>query len=295
MPQHLDFFVIGAQRSGTTTLCDVLRQHPRLYLPAVKEVQYFTVEDFRQRGPRFLEPYYRDAGADRRRGLADVQLLAHADAPRLLRDHYPDARHVAILRDPAERAHSAYWFARNRGLDPAPTFEDALRRERAGDLGGEWERAHLTHLAHGRYATQLGRYVERFGADRVYVLLTDDLWDDARAAVGGLFRWLGVDDDPEGVRYQLRSNAAAGRRSRALQRLLDRDGWLKRAVRATVDDATRVRLRRHVLTRVDRLNRRPFEVPPMAPNTRAQLVAEYTDEIAELERLIERDLSAWLR
>ena len=295
MSIRLDFAVIGAQRSGTTTLCDVLQQHPQLYLPATKEVQYFTVEAFRQRGPRYLEPHYRNAGPDQRLGLADVQLLFHPDGARLLRDHHPDVKLIVILRDPVERAYSAYWFIHNAGLDPAPTFEEALRRERTGGGATEWDRAHLDHLAHGQYATQLRRYLERFGRDRLHVLLTEDLWEDARSATRSLFRWLGVDPDPPGVQYGLRSNAAARRRSVTLQRLLGRQNRLKRWVRSVVDDHTRVRVREAVLSRLDSWNRAPFEAPPMNPNTRTQLVEQYADEIRDLERLIDRDLSAWLR
>lgn len=296
MTVSLDFAVIGAQRAGTTTLADLLRQHPALFLPAVKEVRFFSSEALRQRGPRYLEPYYRAAAVGQRRGLVDGQLLALSDGAWMLHDHHPRARLIAVLRDPVERAHSAYWFARNQGLDPAPRFEDAVAREHTGGgVATEWERAHLTHLAHGRYAAQLRGFLQRFGRTRVHVLLTDDLWDSTRSVARELFRWLGVDDDPPGVRYGLRSNAAARRRSVALQRLLDREGRLKRWYRSAIGDRARVAIRQRVLTPLERLNRAPFEVPPLSPELRAELVAEFEPEIRDLEDLIGRDLSAWLR
>ncbi len=291
----VDFLVIGAQRCGTTTLWNVLRSHPELFLPDAKEVQYLSTEAGRQRGPRFLEPHFRSARPGQMRGFADVQLMAHPDAARWVHDHFPRAKLIAILRDPAERAHSAYWFMRGAGLEPAPTLAEAMRRERAGEVRGEWEQAHLTHLEHGRYATQLTRYLERFPRSQLRILWLDDLWENPRAVFQQLFRWLGVDESPAGVPYTVRSNRAARRRSHRLQRLLGGDTALRWHYRSWVDDRTRVWIRNALLTRLDRLNRVVADPPPLDPVTRMLLIEEYRDEIEALETLTGRDRSSWLR
>ncbi|HEX6473777.1 MAG TPA: sulfotransferase, partial [Candidatus Limnocylindria bacterium] len=131
-----NFLVIGAAKSGTTALWSLLRQHPQVFMPALKEPHHFAF-DADQPAPQFRGPganLHRDAvtGTDAYRALfadagealavgeASATYLYVAASVERIRAAIPDARLVAILRQPADRAYSSYLHLKRQGREPAP-------------------------------------------------------------------------------------------------------------------------------------------------------------------------------
>lgn len=277
-----DFFVIGAPRSGTTALHWALRQHPEIYMPERKEPHFFATPphatpENEPRVPRRMERYARISersrylelfsGATERQtvGEASCSYLRSPIAPRRIRESAPDARFVAVLRHPVARAHSSYWFFVGRGLERAPTLEQALARE---ERAPSWP----AHFRPGLYHAQLSRYYATFRPEQIRVYLYEDWRERPYDMLRDLFGFLGV--DPR-VRPSLRECAPTyAPRSRRLHRFVQ-------TIRVPGLDA---------------LERRCNLVapPPMREDTRAQLHARYRDDMERLQTLIGRDLSHWL-
>lgn len=295
MRRPIDFLILGAQKCATTALYTWLQAHPEIYLPSVKENLYFVKDEFYLEGDRFLDPFYRGARTDQILGGAYVHLLYFTEAAARIRQHNPDMRLVAVLRNPIDRAYSAYWFARRNGWEATVTFEEAIEEEVRRRAGSFRERAELTYLDHGLYARQLEAYLRVFPRHQLRVLLTRDLEREPEATVNGLLEWLGV--RPGGVSSKLmktREHESGQPRFPGLHRMmLSGDNGLRVALRRVVSPRVRYRIRELVLLPLARLNIKPFKYPAMRTSTRARLKEYYREPNRRLEELIKRDLSVW--
>jgi hypothetical protein len=204
------FFMVGAARAGTTSMYDYLRAHPQIYMPptvAGKEPSFFC---------DLVPPWatqYRDLDSylslfARGRGHLAVgdgstnYLVAPETAGRI-RERYPHAKILMILRNPVARAHSLYRYICGWGFEDAPTFEAGLARE-ASRLGNarfikDWQLLYHAFLYYhsGLYAAQVARYLDAFPAQQVHVVLFDDMKKDLLGTVQGIYRFLGVDPEFE--------------------------------------------------------------------------------------------------
>src|SRR5215210_1250841 len=164
-----NFLIIGAEKSGTTALYHYLKQHPQVYMSPVKEPGFFSYEEGQKpisAGPaRFTSERITDIEAYQRlfRGISDEKAvgeetpayIANPEAPARIRRYIPDAKLIAILRDPTERAYSNYLHARWLGFEPIPDFARALQEEETrmqNGWGGLWR-----YKRKGFYFRQLKR------------------------------------------------------------------------------------------------------------------------------------------
>lgn len=200
-----DFLCIGAQKAGTTTLHELLREHPGVHLSPEKEVQYFSLNFDRPLG------WYRSRFADARRrqrvGETSPYYLFHPEAPARIAATLPDVRLIVLVRDPVERALSGYFHSLRAGQETLPVeaaFE-AEERRLAGSAaalaapGGRHE-SHRWHgyLGRSRYEEQLARYRSLFPASRLLVIRSEDLFADPRPVLHRVHEFLGLDPRPPG-------------------------------------------------------------------------------------------------
>lgn len=208
-----DFLIVGAQRAGTTSLYKTLVQHPEV-LPAGlhKGVHYFDTDY--PRGPQWYRSHFptrAQASSVRRRtgrapitGEASPYYMFHPMVPERIGRDLPDVRLIVLLRDPVERAYSAYTHEKARGFETL-SFEEALAAE-PGRLEGEEERLaadpgyvslahqHNAYLARGRYIDQLERLEQAVGRDRICVVDSDELFSNFLFTLPPVLGFLGVSD-----------------------------------------------------------------------------------------------------
>ena len=206
-----DFIIIGAQRSGTTSLYRLLSAHPAVARPTVsKGIGYFDINyDKGMRWYRGHFPFRFIAQLSARSanplvfessGYYSFHPLA---AERIARD-LPNTKLIMMLRDPVERAHSAHRHELVRGFE-SESFEDALGLENirvegeAGRLIAEpnYQRHHHRHHAYlrrGLYAQQIRRIQDAVGTDRLYLMDADDFFNDSIQEFRALQKWLGLPD-----------------------------------------------------------------------------------------------------
>ena len=206
------FLILGAQRSGTTTLYGHLTAHPRIAAALRKEVHYF---DFQYgKGRRWYLAHFppkrtwrRGNASSSREGLAltgegSPYYLVHPLAPERVHAFNPAMKLIAILRDPVERAWSHYRHEVRRGFETLE-FEAALAAEH-GRLAGSEEKLrqgphyycfahhHYSYLDRGRYAHYLEAWLDRFPNSQLLVLKSEDLFRNADAVVNRAYEFLGV-------------------------------------------------------------------------------------------------------
>lgn len=198
-----DFLVIGGQRCGSTSLYNLLIQHPRIAPAFRKEIQYWSLRCDRSLAwYRSHFPLARAGEAGIRSGEATPYYLFHPAVPARIRAVLPDVKLIAVLREPVARAYSHYQHEVRSGRE-AESFEEAIRLE-PERLRGERERLlrdpgyysfeHHRHayLARGAYAEQLAEWLRHFSRDQMLVMDSRELFEHPGWAVNRAFRFLGL-------------------------------------------------------------------------------------------------------
>jgi hypothetical protein len=271
------FLVIGAAKGGTTSLHFYLRQHPDVFMPAVKETNFYWAEGRAHRAaiPSSLADYARFfAAATTERAIGEVapQYLNSATAAQRIRQDLPDVRLIVCLRNPADRAYSDY-LGRVRITRESRPIDQAIR---------PGERI----FEDGLYHQRLRRYLERFPREQLHVMLYDDFARDASATLRGLFQFLGVDPDAR-IDTARRYNPAGSPRWAGLNRLIWRFIRLADPVVPSHWRGT------GILEAIVRRTYRP--APPFPSELRKRLIDAYRSDIEATAELIGCDLSHWLQ
>jgi hypothetical protein len=294
-----NFIVIGASRSGTTSIHRWLSDHPDVFVPREKSPNYFAAPEpvpsweppqarvMARQWVRDLETYESlFDGAASRPAIGDVSpvyLQATGIAARI-RERCPDVKLIALLRDPAERAFAHFLGRRRDGIEPVSSFAARIERELAEPLPDEVAFGH--YLGCGRYHHFLQPYLADFDRSQLRLYLYDDLVDDPVALMTDLLEFVGADPTVRPA-TEVRLN-----RSGEI-----RNPW-KRAV-WTRSVGIRTRLRPILPARLRRAGGAAFltdiDKPELDPSTRARMVDVLRDDVLALARLLDRDLSGWLR
>jgi hypothetical protein len=270
------FLVIGATKSGTTALHDYLRQHPQIFMPDLKEPRFFLYDGteasarFPVRSLAEYEALFAPATTETALGEATPQYLTSWAAMDRIRETLPDVRLIAALRDPAERAFSIYLMnLRNRGRNRETPFLEALADD--------------ANLRRG-YARHLGRWRELFGAERLRIVLFEDIVRDAVATTQGLYGYLGV--DPAHVPGFTGVVNPGGLPKRPFLHKLLSDKRMRETARRLLPE--------RLIARGRAIRSANLEKRRMTPEEREGALAIFREDILRTQDLIGRDLAAWL-
>lgn len=302
-----DFFIVGHPKSGTTALYEMLRRHPQIYMPELKEPWFFA-SDMRPRfqpprsasPPETLEDYVRlfdGAEPGQLRGEASsTYLLSHTAAERIA-EQRPDARIIAILREPASFLRSLHLQLLRTHVEGSKNFSDAISLEAARREGRKIpRRSHrpqlLLYSDHARYVEQLRRYREVFPAEQILVLIYDDFRQDNAATVRRVLQFLGAEEDSP-VDVMDANPTVIRMRSQQLDELMNvisvGRGPISRAVKSCVKALTSSRLRR---TAMRVTQRRLIYGRPQPPDEQLMLDLRrrFKGEVVALSEYLGRDL-----
>lgn len=268
-----NFFIIGAMKSGTTTLRVWLNEHPDAFCP--RELHFF--DDRFHEGLDWYRAQFAEAADVSAVGEKCPSYMAQPRALERLKEAIPSPRLIAVLRDPVTRAYSHYWHQRRRGEERL-SFEDALQAEAERVRGrGEGE-VPFDYVGRGRYLPQLERVAAMFGRERLKVFLFEDQKTDGAAVFRETCEFLGIDASVAPGDPTLRANP----------------------YRANPYDASARERIKKAAWRLVPASRRPDvraaearDYPPMQPATRDRLRERYAEDNAALARWLGRDLSAW--
>ena len=301
-----DFLIVGAARSGTTTLFSLLSRHPRVFLPPEKEPMFLSVRgqgaipvDVRTGKPaayvigdldRYLDLFKSAREEDAVGEASTWYLYRHRSTIRNIQELYGEkageVRILILLRDPAARAWSHYQLKRRNG-------EESLPFERAIDPGVIRERLQknftpgFDYVGFGRYFEPVRSYLENF--PRVHILWFEDLMNDAAGAAREVCAFLGLEPGPaRGGAPKLNvSGAPRNRLTGVMGNFLYRPGGLKPLLKPFLPYRLRADLK-------SRLSSRLFRPERLEAGLRDRLIDIFRDDILALAGLTGRDLSRWL-
>ena len=280
MPTALpNFLIIGAMRSGTTSLFHYLRGHPDVFMPRVKDTRYFDLHF--SKGLEWYKAQFSGANGQRAVGEASPAYMSFEEAPARMAQVIPQARLIAILRNPVDRAYSHYWHNQARGREPLG-FVDAIAAEpeRIASAGPTQRRDHnYSYLNRGRYLAQLQRVCQYYPREALQVLLFEDFRDAPLQTFQSLCRFLEIDDTFVPLDLGAAVNPYVSFRSPRLRDFYHHP-WFPR-----------LPVLQQVLGRFN--TRRGVAYPPLDPALRAELQRQFEKDNAALAAWLGRDLSCW--
>jgi hypothetical protein len=298
-----DFLIIGAPKAGTTALHTALAQHPGLYMSPVKEPKFFLSDGPPpvRGGPGDAQTYrehiwrradyealFDGAPAGTLRGESTPLYLHDPPAHRRIRDLVPEAKLIAVLRDPVERAHSNWTHLWSAGLEPIGDFvracEEEPRRIEAG-WASFWH-----YLSLGRYGEQLEHLYTLFGREQVLVLRYLALVDSPAQTLNRICAFLGT--EPGVVTGVPRENVTAHPEATLRYRTLARALRAAAVAGSVLPGKTGTGLKDSL---EHRLQRSAPSRQPLSWDEREQILPKFEADIRLLERITGDDFSFWLR
>jgi hypothetical protein len=299
-----NFLVIGAAKSGTDALCNFLGQHPEIYMCPNREPNFFVAEGqsaVPYRGPgdndtfraldmwvSTIERYEQLFGAvqnEKAIGEGTAWYLYFEDAAYRIKHYIDAAKLIVMLRNPVDRAYSAYTMLLGDGRETIRDFSNAVLAENERTKLN-WDPLYR-YVDMGFYARQLRCYESIFAKEQIKVCIYDDFNSRPLDILQELFCFLGVDEQfvPDTT---ARHNVSMVPRNHVVHQFIAGTHPLKRALKTVLPS----RVRRSIKSRLLAPNlQRPA---PLEPAVRTHLIEVFRADVLELQGMLGRDLSLWL-
>ena len=292
-----NFLIVGTAKAGTTSIYRYLKQHPDVSIP-VKETFFFlnpiyrknTLDYPKQRRPENLvldaEVYnglYAGLASEIVAEIGTGYLYHHEVAIPLIKEHLgEDVKICIVLRDPVQRTYSSFkHFAKD--LHDKGSFSDSLAAEKARVLA-DWDFM-WHHTAMSMYARQVKAFIEEF--PNVKVCFYEDLDRDAEKFMEEIYDFIGI-HSPNNIDYKAKFNISGNVRSKWLQESITQESRFKRLFRpifrALFGKERRAAIRKYVKSKNMR------SANEMSADDKAFLTNYFANDIAELDRIIDRNL-----
>ncbi len=301
-----NFLIVGAAKSGTTSLHYYLQEHPDIFMPKEIKETFFFSQICRLTYP---EPQGHSYGTNKIWNLSDYRSLyknakdykAVGEActaylyyheksiPRIVNTLGKDTKIIIILRRPDERAYSNYLHHVRDGYEPLK-FHDALKAENLRKSKKWWWGFYYTDV--GFYYGQAKSYIDAFGADNVLIVLYDELVNDPSSLLKKIFMFLDVDDSFS-PNLSSRYNTAMVPRSRSLQIFLSSNNNIKSFFAPLLPASVRSRVKRRIKN--INLKKPGKKLANQVKREKNCLIELYREDFLRLQELSKKDLSVWLK
>lgn len=299
-PAKPNFFIAGAPKCGTSALYRYVRQHPNVFMPKMKEPHFFSSDLVTYHKVKSMAEYrelFRGSTARHFRiGEASASYLLSSVALAHIRDFNPDAKIIAMFRNPVELVYSFHSQLLFWSEETVEDFETAWRLQERRSQGLDLPRTcqepfWLQYRRVGQLGTQVERMLSVFPAEQVKLILFDDFAASPERVYRDVLDFLELPQDNRTEFPRVNENKQA--KSTWLRNFVRKPPpALKKGYRALKRrlGAEKVGVLRDAL--VD-LNTVKLKRPPLAPAFRAELVDTFADEVSRLSRVLGRDLSHW--
>ncbi len=305
-----NFLILGAIKAGTTSLYYYLGQHPDVFMSEPKETRFFVRDEY-ERGLEFYwDKYFKEWTGQKAIGEATPSYLLAPFVPARIKQHLPEAKLIATLRNPIDRAFSQWWMHMCNGKEKR-SFEEAinenLQRVKAGiTFEGEegqkrWQEhvrlldqgevKYMPYIEGGYYAQQIRRYLDLFPSSQLKIAFFEDICRNPHSVVREVFSFIGV--DPNGAVVDTSAKYVALDTTENVAKSFGALRWLavRMGIRELISEDTREKLRGKLSSLLALFGKKPA----MCKELRGILVEHYYAHNRELEKLTGRDLSSWDR
>lgn len=271
--------IIGAGRSGTTTLYQYLDKHPDVCFSDIKEVHYFSVKDLYQRGKNYYHSFLQHCQKEKLNLAADTYLLIDKNAPQRIKEYNPEMKIIIILRNPAERAWSSFQYAKNNGyISNNKSFIQSIEEEEEHILSSDITvQNNLCNLWQSKYYEHVSYWSEFFPRKNILLLKTSDLKNNTNFLLKQLSNFLDIKDFLFDTAL-IAANKSAKAKSKVLQQfLLNRNNPLRATLRIILPDKVKQKILHSKLPeKLSSINRKETSYKPLSEEYR-----KYAEQLLE--------------
>ena len=289
-----NFMCLGAAKSGTTTLYDILRQHSEIYIPSFKEPHFFDIPENFDNGLQWYEKtYFKKAD---KKIIADFtpSYFFDENAPkRIFESLGRNIKFLIIFRNPVDRAYSHYLHSK-RDDHESKNFEEALELEVSRLKKYKDQSDYLSYLRHsyvhqGLYAQMLERYLQYFSLDNfLFIHFEDEFLQERDLTINNILDFLEIDNSVL-LNTDIRSNPSSKEKSKILRKLMNKRGWWRTVIKNLIPS---LKVRQIVKNRILRANIREYSPPKLSQTNKKAIFEEYfKSDVDELEQLIKRQMN----
>ena len=298
-----NFLIVGAAKSGSTSLYHYLNQHPEVFMPVNKEPNFFVSKYQLKTSPSC--PSYK---LDKRRmifneedyfklfenvekehraiGEATVTYLYKPDhAIPMIKKYIGDPKIIIILRNPVKRAFSQYSYVCELGLEKE-SFHDAVLKE-PSRLLNNWSST-FAYVDQGKFYSQVKSYKEAFS--NVHVIILEEFIKDKQKFLKDLYTFLNINPSFKNS-FNEEHNVSGVPRFKYFHKLLVHDNPLKTIIQKILSPIVSAEKLRKIARSARTLNQ--GEKMELSGNDEQYLIKEYKDEISNLEHILDRNLNIW--
>jgi hypothetical protein len=281
-----NFFVVGAPKCGTTSVYNYLSQHPDIFLPSKKELNFFSSQEIIFQNLYYdsfmiehLKDYkhmYKKSKNSDVTGDFSVSYLFYKDTPKKIKNSIPDAKIIIFLRDPSERAFSHYLMDYRLGYLDIP-LEELIKKPK---------KFHLYYqqiIELGLYYKQVKRYKDIFG-DNVKIILFEQLKNNTSFVLKDILGFIGVDNTVD-LAADKKHNPFKIPKNNLVKKM-----YTHKKTRNFFSYLTPKIFRKFIFS-----NFFSNVKPTISSTTKKSLSNLFEDDIKRLEKLINEDLSDWYK
>lgn len=280
-----NFLLIGANKAGTTSFHSYLNQHPEIYMSPIKEPMFFVLEGERKNdcsnimmkdaiyNLKDYQALFKNVTTQKAIGESSTAYLCNGKAPYLIKKYIPNAKLIAILRNPVERAYSNYLWHLRVGMETATDFSSALENK-------------PHYRRRGYYYDNLQRYFDFFDCSQIKIYLYDDWNTNPEQIMKNCFEFLEVDNSfmPDMTR---RHHDSITIKNKLLYSFIEKLRQVTKFGQPFIPKFVD-----YYLFRASKnIN---FVKPPLTEEVKQHLQQEYREDILKVQELIQQDLSQWL-
>lgn len=278
-----NFFIVGVGKAGTTSLYEYLSKVPEVYMSPIKEPRFFSVSiedpsDITVSEKQEYLDLFRKVVEEKIIGEASPTYIYDPEAPKLIHKVSPKARILITLRDPVERANSAYLELKRNGIITSESFQQVLEKEMNNKkVSGKINRI----FSEGLYYENIKRYLDIFGTDQVKIIFFEDLVKNTLKTMNEIVKYLGINYVFENPDFEIFNPYGRSRNKLITKTLTDHQGFRK-ILRKIIPSSTREKINKAMLVH--------DEKPKMDENDRKILIKFYTEDVLKVKKLLGKDL-----
>ncbi len=286
-----NFLCVGAQKSGTTTLYEILKQHPDIFLPQkIKETKFFVFEEKFSKGKAWYEKeFFSEWKNQKAIGEVDpAMMFEEKSAQRIYDTLGKEVKLIFIFRNPVSRAYSHFLMSRRKGFETL-SFDDAIEKEPERLNTDPEKKFNFSYFTRGYYALQVERFLKLFPQENfLFLVMEDDFVKNRKATFERIQDFLGV--KKAALNLGVKSNEAAAPKSKMVHDLTRKKNPLKKIFGKLIPKS----LRKSVQNFITKNNEATIQNPKLDPKREKELIEKYfIDDIHRLEKIIDRDLGSW--
>lgn len=190
MNKKVNLLIIGAQKAGTTSLYEYIKQHPDVYFSEIKEITYFVVDKYYRKGIDYFHSFFSKYNNEKIIASSYVHMLPSVDAPDRVFAYNKNMKFIIMLRDPVSRAYSAYNYAKQNGWENDDiSFIDSLDYESIRKNNNQID---LLYFYNGLYSSHIDNWMSRFPSAQFLIITDTELRNDSKQVLSRITSFLNI-------------------------------------------------------------------------------------------------------